>query len=290
MITYRIATDLGPVRVVTDGIFRPGPPVVWLHGWTLSPWGWVALMPPAMRIQRRWYALSLPGHLPGENGFLPLQLTPDQLAVALAQALQDLCGEAPVHLVGHSLGGFWGLCLAVHRPTCLERLVLVNSFARGRLAGELGRLQQLADYGAGRVLFRWGYRWLTARPERWRRLLVRLSGRPAAWQEAAGQVFSESVYPDAKRYRPDVLLQLAAAVAHMELTEQLAAVMCPVLLIVGEKDPVVPVAHGREMADRLPQACLEVLPDVGHFPMVEAPNATCALLEQFLATEKSRSV
>jgi pimeloyl-ACP methyl ester carboxylesterase len=289
MITYRIATELGPVRVVTDGIYRPGPPLVWLHGWTLSPWGWVALMPPALRTQRRWYALSLPGHLPDEDGPRTPPLTPERLAAALAQAIQDLCGEAPVQVVGHSLGGFWGLCLAVHRPTRLERLVLVSSFARGRLSGALARVQ-LADHGVGRVLFRLGYRWLTARPERWRRLLARLSGRPEAWQETAGQVFFESVYPDAKRYRPDVLLQLAAAMAHMDLTEQLASVQCPVLMIAGERDPVVPVAHAREMADRLPKARLEVLPGVGHVPVVEAPEAMCALLEQFLSVEKPLSV
>ncbi|AEN73442.1 alpha/beta hydrolase fold protein [Rhodothermus marinus SG0.5JP17-172] len=290
MITYRIATELGPVRVVTDGIYRPGPPIIWLHGWTLSPWGWVALMPPALRTRRHWYALSLPGHLPDEDGPLTPLLTPERLAEALAQAIQDLCGETPVQVVGHSLGGFWGLCLAVHRPSRLERLVLVSSFARGRLSGALARVQQMADHGAGRWLFRLGYRWLTARPERWRRLLVRLSGRPEAWQETAGQVFFESVYPDAKRYRPDVLLQLAAAMAHMDLTEQLASVQCPVLMIAGESDPVVPVTHVREMADRLPKARLEVLPGVGHVPIVEAPEAVCALLEQFLSVEKPLSV
>lgn len=290
MITYRIATELGPVRVVTDGIYRPGPPIIWLHGWTLSPWGWVALMPSSMRTRRRWYALSLPGHLPEANDSLPPLLTPERLAQALAQALQDLCGETPVQVVGHSLGGFWGLCLAVHRPTCLERLVLVSSFARGRLSGALARVQRLAEHGVGRALFRLGYRWLTARPERWRRLLVRLSGRPEAWQETAGQVFFEGVYPDAKRYRPDALLQLAAAVAHMDLTEQLASVQCPVLMIAGEKDPVVPVAHVRAMAKRLPEAEQKLLPDAGHFPMVEASEVVSALLEQFLSAEKPLSV
>ncbi len=290
MIIYRVATELGPVRVVTDGIYRPGPPVIWLHGWTLSPWGWVALMPSAMRTRRRWYALSLPGHLPDADISLLSPLAPERLAEALARAIQDLTGEAPVQVVGHSLGGFWGLCLAACDATRLERLVLVSSFARGRLSGELGRVQRLADYGVGRVLFRLGYRWQTARPERWRRLLVRLSGRPEVWQETAGQVFLESVYPDAKRYRPEVLLQLAAAVGSMDLTGRLAALSCPVLLIAGAQDPVVSAAHAREMADRLPKARLEVLPGVGHFPMVEAPDAVCALLERFLSVEKPLSV
>ena len=290
MITYRVATELGPVRVVTDGIYRPGPPVIWLHGWTLSPWGWVALMPPAMRTRRRWYALSLPGHLPDEDGPRTLLLTPERLAEALAQAIQDLTGEAPVQVVGHSLGGFWGLCLAACDPTRLERLVLMSSFAWGRLSGALARVQRLADHGVGRALFRLGYRWLTARPERWRQLLVRLSGRPETWLETSGQVFFDSVYPEAKRYRPDILMQLAATVAHMDLTEQLGSVQCPVLMIAGEKDPVVSAAHAREMADRLPKARLEVLPGVGHFPMVEATDAVCTLLERFLSVEKSLSV
>ncbi|MDQ7039532.1 MAG: alpha/beta hydrolase [Rhodothermus sp.] len=285
MITYRIATALGPLRVVTDGLFRPGPPVVLLHGWTLSPWAWVALMPASIRTQHRWYALSLPGHLPGEAGTLSVSLTAEHLATALAQALQDLVGDEPVHLVGHSLGGFWGLCLAVHRPERLVRLVLLSSFADGRRVSLLQLTRRLAACEVGRRLFRIGYRWLMAHPARFRRLLARLSGRSEVWQDAVGQLFVERVYSDAKRYRPEGLLQLAYAVAHLDVTKRMAAVSCPVLLMAGTKDPVVPVTHAHEMTNNLPKAHLKILPEIGHFPMIEALHGTLDAMDSFLFAE-----
>ncbi|SHL09874.1 alpha/beta fold hydrolase [Rhodothermus profundi] len=285
MITYRLETPLGPLRALTDGLFRSGPPVILLHGWGLSPWAWGALMPPAMRRQRRWYALSLPGHLPDEAVAMPASLTTEQLAAALAQALEDLVGDEPVHLVGHSLGGFWGVCLAAYRPERLARLVLVAGSAQGSWAGALSRIQRLSRRRGGRLLFRIGYRWLTARPGRFRRLLVRLSGRPEAWAQEAGQVFFDSVYPDAKRYRPEVLLQLACEVARLDLTDHLSTMSLPVLLIAGARDPVVPLAQVHKMAARLPEVQVKVWPEVGHFPMVEAPEAVFALMESFLALE-----
>ncbi len=290
MITYRLETTLGPLRALTDGLFRPGRPVVLLHGWTLSPWAWGALMPTRLRAQRRWYALSLPGHLPEANGQALAALTTERLAEALAQALEDLVGDEPVHLVGHSMGGFWGLCLAVHQPERLSRLVLLSSFADGGQVSLLQTTRRLAAYEVGRWLFRSGYRWVVARPGRFRRLLARLSGRPGVWEEAAGQVFFDSVYPDAKRYRPEALLQLARDVAHLDLTGHMTAVPCPVLVVTGAKDPVVSVTHAREMAERLSQAYLHVLTDVGHFPMVEVPETVFALMEKFLATESPSRV
>ena len=58
----------------------------------------------------------------------------------------------------------------------------------------------------------------------------------------------------------------------------------PTLLIWGEQDRIIPVAHGRAAHDAVPGSRLEVLPGVGHFPHVEAPTAVVDILDDFIAT------
>ena len=47
----------------------------------------------------------------------------------------------------------------------------------------------------------------------------------------------------------------------------------PILLIWGDQDRVIPVAHGYATHAAVPGSRLEVLPGVGHFPNLEAPEA-----------------
>jgi pimeloyl-ACP methyl ester carboxylesterase len=58
----------------------------------------------------------------------------------------------------------------------------------------------------------------------------------------------------------------------------------PTLLIWGEEDRIIPVAHGRAAHDAVPGSRLEVLPGVGHFPHVESPAAVVDILDDFIAT------
>ncbi len=56
------------------------------------------------------------------------------------------------------------------------------------------------------------------------------------------------------------------------LTPKLAEIRCPALLVVGEQDPMGPKASAI-IAERLPDAHLEVVPDCGHWVHVESPDA-----------------
>ena len=58
----------------------------------------------------------------------------------------------------------------------------------------------------------------------------------------------------------------------------------PVLLIWGDQDRVIPVAHGYATHAAVPGSRLEVLPGVGHFPHVESPTAVVQILDDFIAT------
>ena len=71
--------------------------------------------------------------------------------------------------------------------------------------------------------------------------------------------------------------QRVAALDRLYLAEDLA-----VLIVWGERDPIIPVAHGRAAHAQLPGSHLEVFPDAGHVPMLESPGRFAAVLQRFL--------
>lgn len=66
-----------------------------------------------------------------------------------------------------------------------------------------------------------------------------------------------------------------------DVSDELAAVRCPVLVVHGVHDPYFSVAHSAMIAERT-RGELAVLPAVGHSPHVEAPELFAPLLVDFL--------
>ena len=57
----------------------------------------------------------------------------------------------------------------------------------------------------------------------------------------------------------------------------------PVLIIWGERDPIIPLHHGENAHETIPGSRLEVFEGVGHLPQLEAPGRFIAVLERFIA-------
>jgi alpha-beta hydrolase superfamily lysophospholipase len=68
-----------------------------------------------------------------------------------------------------------------------------------------------------------------------------------------------------------------AAIDRMYLAEGI-----PVLIMWGERDPIIPVRHGRRAHEAIPGSRLEIFECVGHLPQLEAPAKFVATLERFL--------
>ena len=61
----------------------------------------------------------------------------------------------------------------------------------------------------------------------------------------------------------------------------LPQIKIPVLIMMGADDPIVPVANGRILASRLPDARLELI-DCGHLFILTHPEETARIIERFL--------
>src|SRR5207253_6755784 len=63
----------------------------------------------------------------------------------------------------------------------------------------------------------------------------------------------------------------------------------PTLLLWGERDPIIPVGHGRRAKERMPGSRLVTFADSGHFPQLDDPHRFAATVLEFLEeTEPSR--
>lgn len=61
-------------------------------------------------------------------------------------------------------------------------------------------------------------------------------------------------------------------------------ISCPTLLLVGDQDPVTPLALQRQIAAAIKNSRIRIIPNTAHLTMLETPEAFNAALLEFLAT------
>jgi pimeloyl-ACP methyl ester carboxylesterase len=268
-------------RAVTYAEAGSGPVLLLIHGITGTYESWSAVIEPLAR-DHTVLAADLPGHGTSEPG------GGDYSLGALAAGLRDLLvalGHDRATLVGHSLGGGIAMQFAYQFPEITERLILVSSGGLGHEVSPVLRAAALpgADLFIG----------ATAGPGRaagsaLARGLAAVGLRPNA--DVAEVARGYASLADAGR-RAAFLATLRAVVGtdgqrvdaadRLYLTEGI-----PVLIVWGERDPMIPVHHGEQAHRAIPGSRLEIFEGVGHLPQLEAPGRFVVVLERFLANTK----
>jgi pimeloyl-ACP methyl ester carboxylesterase len=229
-------------------ISHPTPPVVLVHGWGgsfESTWqrsGFTALLEDAGLDV---IGVDLLGH-----GTAPKPHDPDAYG-DLTERVVDALPEQPVDAIGFSLGALTLLRLAIAQPGRFNRIVLAgvgrNVFDRddtGTRAIVAG-LEAVAAGGDPSTL------------DNTVRLFTQYAGQPGNDIEALTAVMK----------RPPSTEITAAGCA---------AVTCPVLVVVGDKDFVYP---GDELAAAFPNGRCETLRNVDHFATTDSFGFFDAALE-----------
>mgnify|MGYP001249978983 CR=1 FL=1 len=247
-----------------------GPPLVLLHGWSLSG---AAFSELAARLTGfRILLPDLPGHgksSPSAAATLPA------LADDLAAWLQAVA-PGPVLLGGWSLGGMVALELAARANSPVGKLLLIATTPRFTLGPDW-------PHGLPEVQVRSLRRNLERRFEATLGEFFALSfadGEVDAVRLRAIRAFAvhSSGFPD--RASAAALLGLLAAQDQRAL---LAAVACPALVLHGTLDRVTPVGAGRTLATALPQGHLQEIADAGHAPLWTRPAEVAAAILEFCA-------
>jgi pimeloyl-ACP methyl ester carboxylesterase len=63
----------------------------------------------------------------------------------------------------------------------------------------------------------------------------------------------------------------------------------PTMIVWGDQDGIIPVAHAHAAHELIPTSRLEILEGVGHFPHVEQPETFAGLLVDFVESSKPAS-
>lgn len=256
-----------------------GPTLLLIHGIGGDWRTWEPVLDGLAR-QHRVVAVDLPGH--GGSGKGPS----DHSLGALASALRDLDGALGIEratVVGHSLGGGVAMQFAYQFPERCERLVLVSS---GGLGPDVGLVLRLATLPGSELFLS-----LTAPAARSLTNLARSAGRalrirPAVAAEHYARAFAALAEPETRAAFLGTLRgvvgtrgQLVDARDRLYLARHM-----PTLIVWGDRDAVLPVAHGHAAQEAMPGSRLEIFKDAGHLPQLCDPARFVAVVDDFMAT------
>jgi pimeloyl-ACP methyl ester carboxylesterase len=265
------------VRYLTAG---SGPPLVLVHGITSSADTWA----DAMRGLAREHTVIAPDLLGHGSSAKPRG---DYSLGAYASGVRDLLaalGHDRVTIVGHSLGGGVAMQFSYQFPERTERLVLVSSGGLGREVNFLLRAAALP--GAELVLPLLVPSWLGGAVSGAGRLgeLLRLRARPDLGEVvrgflSLGDAEARAAFLHTLRAVIDPGGQRVSAADRLYLAGSL-----PTLIVWGERDPIIPAAHGRAAHAAMPGSRLELFERAGHFPHMDETVRFVEVLCDFLAT------
>jgi len=212
--------------------------------------------------------------------------TPEWHAANFAEFV-DRLGVKRLTLVVHDFGGPIALPVALHQPSVVERLVIINSwmwsFAGDR---DMERKARIAGSPMGRFLYRWGNLSLRViapsaygdkmklTPAIHRQYLDRFLDRDSRdevlWSLARSLLGSSDFYDSLWRDRANLADR-------------------PVLIVWGMKDSAFKPTQLARWRSALPHARVVEIPTAGHWPHEEQPDQVVAALRDFLTVPASRS-
>jgi pimeloyl-ACP methyl ester carboxylesterase len=277
----------GPVHVADFG--GSGTPIVLVHGLGGSHVNWLSV---GERLAARGRVLA-----PDLAGFGRTPLAGRSAAVDANRALLDrflgaTCDE-PAILVGNSMGGLISLMEAALRPEKVAALVLVGP-AQPRpllIAPDWRIVATFAAYAmpmVGETFVRWRTRLLG--PEGVVQQTLELCcvdvGRVSREVYAAHVALAEERASEMP-WAAEAFLGAARSVVSRTLrtgwfAEVVRHVKAPTLVVQGDADRLVPLVASRALAESRPDWRLEVMPDIGHVPQLEAPDRFVDLVGTWL--------
>ena len=261
-----IALARGELAVWT---FGDGPPVLVLHGFPDHAIGMRSLAAALAASGYRAIVPALPGYAPSA---VPADGDLSMTAVARDMVgLLDHLGIARAHVVGHDWGGIVGYRLGAEHG---DRIASLTALAICHDAGFSVRRSVLREQQTG------AYAWILA----YASARVEIAGDPEFITSAASD-WSPGLHRDDW---PEVLAiltrpEVAAAVSSYYRTdiaggaESCGVVAAPTLVLHGADDGCIGPALFGGLDDHFARPLTTIeLPGVGHWPHLEAPDATLA--------------
>lgn len=197
------------------------------------------------------------------------------LTLAMGETLDRIAAEALARLparfalVGHGLGGNLAIEILRKAPQSVTRIALIATDPLPE------PFELAAEQETYLVATKTGHM-----ADCIAKMLPASALYPAPWREevlALVQDMAATLGPDQFRR------QLRQLQRRPDQQKTLRRADVPTLILAGAADTIVPRRRAEFLAAMMPHGCLEVIPQAGHLPQLEQPQAVTAALETFLS-------
>jgi pimeloyl-ACP methyl ester carboxylesterase len=260
--------EVGGVATRAISARGEGVPAVLLHGWLDNADTWLSVLDRMAVANRPAIAYDMPGF--GTAPRLDKGSVLDQLVDFAAAAVTEVAerSESKVVVAGNSLGGWVALRLAQDKKLPLAGVVPIGP-AGVRMAPAFFTLDRIPA-------------------------VSRIIGLPApvppqVTRSVAGRLYRQLAFADPNgvdqvvvdrftRFHVDRPLIRERIEYAKRLRPELddpfdgKRIKAPVHVIWGEMDRLCPAGGAELLAERVPHAKIELLPDIGHTPQIECPD------------------
>jgi len=256
-----------------------GTPLILLHGAGSSIEAWSRNIQTLARYHQV-YAFDMVGSGLSDKPIITYSL---ENQVQFLRNFIDTLQIQRAAFVGHSMGASLALKLAIESPDHVKKLVLVSSFGLGREISIASRL-----LAALPIIVH-----LSKPSPRNVKLILRqnvynLNSVSREWVEMRSEAFK---LPGRKQafvsfLRSNINLLGVRQSVFRPIVSQLVNVRVPTLIIWGEKDAILPVAHAYIAAKHIPDARLQIFDLCRHWAQFEHSQEFNQLVAEFLTAAK----
>jgi pimeloyl-ACP methyl ester carboxylesterase len=224
------------------------------------------LLIPGLIVSARLYEHQIPALW----RFGPVMVANHTRGSSMLTLAQAILADAPPRfaLAGLSMGGYIAFEIMRLAPERVLRLALLDTSARAdtpeQMEGRRGRIA-MAQKGE-----------FAAIPGLMFPALVHARRREDAALRAIVEEMAAETGAEA------FVRQQTANMGRPDSRPGLAAIKCPTLVLVGDGDELTPPALAQEIAQGIPGARLETVPDCGHLSTLERPEAVTQKLVEWL--------
>ena len=245
-----------------------GEPVCFLHGWALNGSVWDPVV-QHLQQSNRITTVDLPGH--GQS-------PPPASGEYSVDSLSDLVSQhltADTILVGWSLGGLIAINIAARYPELVRKLILVASspqFANTD-TWEHGVKKSIIDGFACDLT------------QNYRETINRFLAIQTFGSDKAKPVIrelKEKVFAHGEPHL-DSLSKGLQILKNCNLWQAAQHIPCPTLIVLGEKDTLIPRSSGKQTQHAIANSQLSIIKGAGHAPFISHPDEFLKTIKTFIS-------